>query len=202
LNYYNGQTNTVIEVAGYYLAAAAAGVMTSLPVQIPLTRKQIRGFAGIPTAKRATLTPTNKNLWSSAGVMVAEIDRNGRLIIRHGTSSDPTSVLTREMSLVRAKDAMVTLIHDTVDSAGLVGSSIDEETPIRVKGVMAGCLETLVDVGVIVGYLDLKVRQLVGDPTVIEVKFQYKPAYPLNYIVVSFNINTLTGETTLIDLAA
>jgi hypothetical protein len=129
--------------------------------------------------------------------MVAEIDRANRLIVRHGTSSDPTSVLTREMSLVRAKDSMVTLIHDTMDSSGIIGTPINDETPIRIKGVMAGCLETLVGAGVIVAYNDLKVRQQSIDPTVVEVKFQYQPAYPLNYIVISFSINTLTGQTDL-----
>lgn len=202
LNYYNGATNTVLEVAGYYLAAAAAGVMVNNEVQIPLTRKQIRGFTGIPAAKAATLSKSNKDLWSSSGVMVVEIDRQGRLVVRHGTSSDPTSVLTRELSLVRARDEMVTSIHDTVDASGLIGSAIDEETPIRVKGVIAGVLETLVSAGTIVAYQSLKVRQKSLDPTIIEVKFEYRPAYPLNYIVVSFQVNTITGETTMTDLLA
>jgi hypothetical protein len=42
---------------------------------------------------------------------------------------------------------------------------------------------------------DLAVRQTSStDPTVVEVKFAYKPAYPLNYIVISFSIDMSTGD--------
>jgi hypothetical protein len=60
--------------------------------------------------------------------------------------------------------------------------------------VVAGALEAAVDSGIIYAYNDLKARQLTSDPSVIEVKFQYRPSYPLNYIVIKFSINTETGE--------
>jgi hypothetical protein len=194
LLFYNGFANQVLTIAGYYLAAAYAGRMAALDPQTPLTRKQIRGFAGIPADVLATMTVATKNSWSSGGVAVAEYDRNQRLVVRHGTSTLPTSVMTREISLVRARDSMMSLISDSVDGAGLIGSTIDSETPVRIKGVIQGCLETLLASGTIAGYTGLKVRQTSADPTVIEVKFQYQPAYPLNYITVVFSVNALTGE--------
>jgi len=202
LSYYNGATNTMIEVAGYYLAAAMAGRMASLPVQTPLTRKQIRGFAGLPASMAQAMTATAKNTWSSSGVAVTEVARDGRLVIRHGTTTRTDTIMVREMSLVRAKDALINLIQETVDRSEMVGSPIDNLTPLRVKGVVQGCLETSLNTGIIIAYNNLKVRQLPADPSVIEVKFQYQPAYPLNYIVVSFSINTTTGETNVIELAA
>lgn len=202
LSYYNGATNTMMEVAGYYLAAAYAGRLASLTVQTPLTKKQIRGFAGLPASMAQTMTITAKNTWSAAGVAVTEVARDGRLVVRHGTTTKTDTTTTREASLVRAKDALINLIQLTADRTDMIGSPIDDTTPIRVKGVIQGCLETALNTGIIIGYNNLKVRQTPADPSVIEVKFQYRPAYPLNYIVVSFSINTTTGETNVIELAA
>ncbi len=56
-------------------------------------------------------------------------------------------------------------------------------------------LEHAVLTGTIVAYTGLAVRQRSLDPTVIEVKFSYLPAYPLNYIVISFSVNVATGAT-------
>lgn len=202
MSYYNGYTNSLVTVGGQYLAAAMAGRLAIQAVQEPLTKKQIRGFAGFPASTAANMTNANKNTWSAGGVAVVEIVRDGRLLIRHGTTTQRDTINTRELSLVRAKDAMVSLIYDTAESSGLIGSAINDETPIRVKGMVSSVLETATRFGIIIGYNSLKVRRTSVDPSVIEVKFQYRPAYPLNYILIAFSINTVTGEVTGLDLAA
>ncbi len=201
VNYYNGETNLNIEVSGYYLAAGVAGRMASQLPQTPVTRKQVRGFSGFPGTMQAAMSTTQKNAWAAAGVCVVEIARTGQMLVRHGVSTDPTSVNTREVSLTRGKDAMVGLIQATLESTGLIGSSIDANTLLVVKGIVTGGLETAKRVGVIIDYANLVARQRSVDPSVIEVKFQYQPAYPLNYIVVVFSINTTTGEVTPITLS-
>lgn len=196
LSYYNGFTNTLLTVGGQYLATAMAGRLASLAVQVPLTKKQIRGFAGLPASTAQSMTTSLKNSWSAAGVSVAEIVRDGRFLVRHGTTTNRDTLTTREISLIRAKDAMVNLLYDVAERSGLIGSPIDEETPMRVKGMVQSVMETSVRNDIIVGYNNLKVRIRPDDPSVIEVKFQYQPAYPLNYILIAFAINTVTGETT------
>jgi hypothetical protein len=175
--------------------------MASLPVQMPLTKKQINGFSGFPSSVAKTMTVSQKNTWSEAGVAVTELTRDGRLTVRHGTTTNRTNVQTRELSLVRAKDALVNLIQETLDASELVGTYIDDDTALRVKSVIEGVLESAKGSEVIIDYTNLKIRQLAGDPSVMEVKFQYKPAYPLNYIVISFSIDTSTGETSILDVA-
>lgn len=199
LRYFHGQANMTLDVSGFYLAAAVAGRMAGMTVQTPLTKKQIFGFAGFPVSVSQTMTLTNKNIWSAGGVSVFEINRQGQLVARHGVTTDPTNIHTREISLGRARDRLITLMQETVEGAGLIGSWIDEDTPSRVKGVVSGVLEASILSNLIVGYDNLKARQLSSDPSVIEVKFRYRPAYPLNYIVISFSINTQTGETTILD---
>ncbi len=202
MSYYNGYTNEVVEVSGYYLAAAYAARMAAQEPQMPLTKKVIRGFAGIVPAVLSTMSTTQKNTWSAAGVAVTEQMRDGRLVVRHGTTTDRTNIMTREASLVRAKDALVRLLQDTTERNNLVGIPIEDDTPARVKGVIAGALEVAKNAVLIISWMDLKVRQRSVDPSIIEVKFAYKPAYPLNYILVTFSINTTTGETGLTQIAA
>jgi hypothetical protein len=201
LNVYNGVINQTIEVDGYYLAAAYAGMLAARTHQMPLTRKYPNSFIGLPATVQQSLTKLAKNQLSSSGVCVTEQDRNGRLVIRHGLTTDYSGgILNREISLVRAQDALYYLIQETLDSAGLIGIPIQADTGLRVKSVVSGGLEQAITAGLIVGYNNLKVRQQSppsGDPTVIEVKFAYKPSWPLNYILVSFTVDTSTGESTL-----
>ena len=149
----------------------------------------------------ATMTRVQKSLWSSQGVVVTEVTRAGTLAVCYGTSTDPSSIQVKEVSLVRAKDKMIQLIEDTFDSTSLIGDFIDSTTTLRVQGVVMNCLQSALGLNLIVNYNGVKVRIRPGAPQVVEVKFQYQPAYPLNFIVVSFSINTVTGETTALDLA-
>lgn len=192
--WYNGFASTSVEVSGVYLAAAVAGRLASIPVHYPLTRKSVRGFSGYPSSVLSTMTKAAMNTWSDSGVLVVEQDRNSGLNVRHGTTTDRSNVNTREISLVRAKDALVRLVQETTESSGIIGSPISDETNARVKAIVMGALETAVSSEVIVGYQDLRVRARPSDPTVIEVRFTYRPAYPLNYVVITFAINTSTGD--------
>lgn len=195
MNFYNGFANQVVEVAGYYLAAAYAGRLAAMPVQTPLTKKSITGFSGIPADLAATMTQATKNGWSAGGVAVAELTRQRTLVVRHGTSTAPATSITREISITRAKDTMVRTVRETLDSSGLIGSALREDSVINVKSVVGGVLEAMVDTGVIVAYRELKGRLRPGQPSVVEIKFQYRPAWPLNYVIVSFSVDTSTGET-------
>lgn len=196
MSYYNSFLQATIEVAGYYHAAAWAGQLASLPVQYPMTRKQIRGFTGIPGPVLATMNKTTKDAWSQGGVAVTEQNAQRGLVCRHGTSTDTTDIFSREVSLTRAKDTMVQAIVDNLDGASLIGSPIMAETPVQLRGQVVGSLETMVSQDVIVGYSGVTVEQVSLDPSVMEVRFQYRPAYPLNYISIVFSIDTTTGNVT------
>jgi hypothetical protein len=197
VQWFNSFTNQSQTVAGYYLAAAFAGRMVSKPVQDALTKTDIRGFAGIPASMFQTMTKATKDVWSAGGVAVAELNRQQVMVCRHGVSTDTSSTNAREISLTRARDTMMRVIQDTLDASQMIGKAIDDTTPIRVKGIVGGVLETMVTQGVINKYLDLKARQVPDSPVIIEVKFRYKPSYPLNFILVSFSIDTSNGQTTL-----
>jgi hypothetical protein len=202
LLYYNAlastpQSQTQV-IGGQYLAAACGGFLANNPTAQGLTRQQVFAIAGIAPDIIAQQTTYNKNNWSARGVAVLEPNRAGRLVIRHGVSTDVSSVTTREFSIVRCQDELFTLIQQSLESANLIGTPITSDTPLSVKGIIAGALETALANNTIQGYSGLAVRQQSlpnGDPTVIEAVFIYAPTFPVNYITVSFSFNLSTGTT-------
>lgn len=194
LNWYNGYTNTTMELGGVYLGAAIAGMLASRNPQEPLTKKTVRSFPSIPARIFSTMTKTAKDDMSNAGVCVVEQAADGRLVVRHGVTTDRSNVLTREVSIVRAKDTLIRLIYQAIDQAGIVGSPLTAETPVRVQSIVDGALTQAQNAGIVVAYSNLSVRISDSDATSLQVKFAYRPAYPVNYINVSFSINTVTGN--------
>jgi hypothetical protein len=89
-------------------------------------------------------------------------------------------------------------LKTTLDSS-VIGIVVPESrAPLVVQGSVAGVLDTLLLEGAINSYSDVKARALVGDPTTIEVRFQYSPAFPINNVVVRFTIDTGTGDLNLL----
>lgn len=194
LQMYSGSANSSFAVGHQYLAAGYAGRMAFLPVQQAITKQVIAGFSGLAGTP---LSNSLKNQYSGSGVAVSEVDRFGRLSVRHGVTTDMTNVNTREASVVRARDALVTALADGSSASGLIGQPLDEDLLLSIKSAISGVLEAAVADEVILEYTGLTLRQLGTDPSVVEVKFAYRPAYPLNYIVISFSIDTSTGNTDL-----
>lgn len=198
---YNGITDKSQILDGWYHAAALAGLLSANNPEMPLTRKSPLGFVGVPATVQTALTKTIRNDLSSSGICVTEINRNSQLIVRHGlTTNYAGGVMTREISLVRAQDSLYRVLQDVLDNSGLIGNPITAHTALQVKSVTSGGLEYAKKLGLIIDYNSLTVRQQMppsGDPTVVEVRFAYKPSWPLNYILVSFTIDTSSSDSTL-----
>jgi hypothetical protein len=176
-----------------------AGRLSFLPIAQGITKQSLTSFQGLPTAIVQKMTKAYKDGLSGAGVAVAEIDRLNRLSVRHGVSTDMSAINTREISMTRIADTLYAMVQQQMEAADLIGQPIDAEMTSRVKAVLSTILEQARQSDVIVDWTDLKVRQQTypsGDPSVIECKFAYQPAVPLNYIVVQFQLNLTSGEVT------
>lgn len=196
LQIFNGQINQITEVAGCYLAAALGGMLGSLPVNRGLTKQSVTSFVGLSAPVAQVMTNLFKNTLSSAGVCVAEMNRQNQLLVRHGVTTDMSSMITKEISLVRIADTLFEVIQFGMEAAQLIGEPITPETPIQVKGALQSLLEQAVSSELIVAYANLSVRQQTypsGDPSVIECKFSYQPALPLNYVTVQFQVDLSSG---------
>lgn len=191
-NYFSPEINQSTILGGQYMAAALAGVTVSQSFAMPLTRKVVAGFTGV-----AELEPEGqKSLESQNGLCVIEKTRTNLIQVRHGVSTNPTDLLSREWSIIGQQDAMVYRLRDYLESDNLIGQPIYPYTLVNVKGSADAALQSLIRDGLIVDYTGLKVRQLLTNPDVLEVSFGWLPAFPLNYIVCTFSVSLNTGNLT------
>lgn len=193
--YFSPELNRQIKLGGQYMAAAVAGKSVSQIAAMPLTRKTISGFLG--PATEDTLREGGKNLESQNGLMVIEKTRRNQIQVRHGVTTNSTDLLTREWSIIGQQDVMVYRIRDFLDADGLIGMPIYDTTLIQVKASAESALVSLVRDEIIVDYKNLKVRQLAVTPDVIEVRYEWQPAYPLNYIIVRYSVAVMSGDITI-----
>ena len=191
-SYYAPELNQTITLGGQFMAASVAGKSVSAIAAMPLTRKTILGFQGPAENQREG----EKNLESSNGLMVIEKTRRQQIQVRHGVTTDPTDLHTREWSIIGQQDVMVYRIRDYLDADGLIGMPIYDTTIVQVKASAEAALVSLVRDEIIRGYRNLKARQIDTMPDVIEVRYEWRPAYPLNYIVVRYSIAVESGDIT------
>lgn len=193
---FNSAVNASTEVSGYMLASAMAGRLAKNAVNRGLTRQALTSFTGIPPVVEQAMTKPFKDNLSKSGVAVAETNQLLQLMVRHGTTTDRSSLLTGEISVVRIGDTLLQMVQTGMDASGLIGEPITPEMTMTVKATLLGILEQAVSDGTIVAYTNLLVRQQSADPSVIEATVQYLPAVPLNYITIGLAVNLATGDTT------
>lgn len=191
-DYYAPELNRKIVIGGQFVAAALAGKSASMNAAWPLTHKVLRGILDVTEIQR----DGEKNLEAQNGLMVVEKNKRSLIWVRHGVTTDPTDILTHEWSIIGQKDVMVYRIRDYLDADQLIGQPILPETIINTKASADSALQSLKRDKIIVDYRDLKVRQVELNPDVLEVRYQWRPTYPLNYIVVKYSVDSTTGEVT------
>lgn len=192
--YYSAELSNTVTLGGQYMASclAAITVAQSGGFAMPLTRKKPTGWSTVAE----TQSEGQKNLEAQSGLCVIEQTRTGKIQVRHGVTTDPTSLLSREWSIIGQQDAMVYTLRAYLESDNLIGQPIYPYTLQNVKGSAEAALQSLIVNGTIVDYTGLTCRQLITNPDVLEVNFQWLPAFPLNYIVCTFSITLSTGATT------
>lgn len=191
--YYSPELNNEIVLGGQYIAASLAGMTVAQSFAEPLTHKRLTGWK----APDEIQPEGEKNLESQRGLMVIEKTRTQLIRVRHGVTTDPTDLNSREWSVIGQQDALTYRIRDYLEAANLIGRPIYPYTLINVKSSAEAALQSLIRDELLVDYQGLKVRQLLLNPDVIEVSFGWKPAYPLNYIVVRFGISLMSGDMSI-----
>lgn len=188
-SYYAMEVNKQVTVGGQFMAASLAGMTVAMSGAMPLTRKRPTGWNKVPEVMVAGA----KDAETQSGLCVVEQTRTNQIQVRHGVSTNFTDLITREWSITGQQDALAYRLRDYLNSANLIGQPIYPYTLANVKGSADAALQSLIRDGLLVDYMGLKVRQLVTNPDVLEVSFQWLPAFPLNYIVVSFAISLTSG---------
>lgn len=185
----SGSATLNLAVGGQYVAASIAGMLAARPVFSPITRKQVVGFNSVNDPRSLG----DKNADASTGLFVTE-QRGTSVQVRHAITLNNDSTAQRELSVVRAKHRMIESIRDTLEAQVIGQVPADNNAPLVVRSAIGSVLEALRTEKSIVEYNDLEARTLTLDPTTVEVRFSYRPAFPLNYIIVQFSIDLTTGN--------
>lgn len=181
-----------LALGGQYAAAAIAGMLISRPVQQTLTRKNIIGFSAVTDVRsKAQMIDDSKK-----GLFV--IQQNGSAVqVRHAITTDISTVAKSELSVVRTKAYMINSLRKTIDEQ-IIGKVVsDNNAPLVVASAISGVLTTMVSDGEIVNFSNLQAKFLTGNPTAIDVRFSYLPAFPINYVQIGFSVDLTTGTLTL-----
>lgn len=192
VKYYAPELNREIVLGSQYLAAAVAGISVSNSPARPLTRRVVNGFTDVGDQ----LKEPQKNQESQRGLMVVEKTRRGALQIRHGVTTATGTITDREWSVTGQEDTMVFRLREYLSGDGLIGEIIDDLTLINVKASVESALSSLTRDRVIRAHQNLKVRQLVDNPDVVEIRYEWQASMPLNYIVVKYSLSVTEGELT------
>lgn len=189
----NPITGRDTNVGGHWASAGVAGMFAARDVQVPLTRKTLAGFSGLGDRR----TSIEQALDSAAGLFVI-LDKGGVLQVRHQVTTAVQNINTAEASVVRAKYDMAHRLRDALDGS-IVGQVLPEtDAPLAVQSVVSGILEQMVLEGAISSYGNVKARLLDTDATTIEARFEYRPAFPINNVIVRFTINSSSGDFTIV----
>ena len=186
--WYNPILNQTQVIGGHYMAAAMAGLAVSLNPAKPLTRENIEGF--VTVAEK--YSETQKDVETQGGLMVLEKSNQGACRVRHGVTTNFLSLLSREWTILGQQDVMVQSLRNYLDNDRIIGQVINRLTLFNVRASAINSLEALTNSSIILGYRNVAVRQLQSNPDVVEVSFEWRPAMPLNYILLRFAVDLRT----------
>lgn len=192
-NYYNSYLNREVPIGGQYVAACLAGMHASRPLSESLTRKQIAGISSVGE-KRTTV---GKNQDGQSGLLVVEqIPSTGSIRVRHEITTKPSNVNTREYPVILQRNNMVNIVAQELDRQVVGQILADTSAPSKVNLVVTQILDNLVATRNLGDYQGVSSRFATNDPTVISVRWQYRPFYTIQYVQISFGINLTTGGIT------
>jgi hypothetical protein len=190
-----------VTIDGAFLAVAVAALSASplSDVATPLTNQSINEIVGLDASSpglQTTVPHTDtsyleveKNNMAAAGVMV--INQEGpNIYVRHQLTTDQSNVIVGEFSVV----TLVDYVSQATRAAckGFIGQKLrPNSTPNAVKGTILAVLGQLSASDIISSIGDITVKINPNNPTELLVSVAYVPIFPLNYITVTFTIQTL-----------
>lgn len=169
---------------GTFAGCAIAGMMTKYVVQEPLTRKTVNGFKS--SSITSSTLETDKDLMAASGVLLFE-ENAGIITIRHGMTTNVSTSEDNEISVMLIRDHVIKGTRTALDAL-YIGTASVEDTNAQIETDLKSILNTFKDDGSITKYDSINVTQNSSDSTRWDVEFRIYPAYPINYIYITFTI--------------
>jgi hypothetical protein len=184
--YFNSFLNTNTVVGGQFASAALAGMHASRSVAESLTRKQVAGFSSIAET-RSTL---DKNKDAGSGLLVLEqLPSTGSIRVRHEVTTVPSDINRREFPVILQRNNMIRRVVDAIDSNVIGQIYADSAAPGKVAIIVDQVLKSLVNSNELTAYTGLAAKISASDPTVVEIRWQYKPVYVVHYVQITFGVS-------------
>jgi len=173
-------------IDGTFLAAAFTGlnVAPQYDVATPMTNKLLVGF------KRLTreLDSVEQNQCAVSGLtVIADLDPN--LVIRQSLTTNMDNVLTRTPSVTAISDYVQQVARFNLKR--FVGIKFLNTVLGDIETALANTLKMLVQAEIIGEYKGVSATiDPAGDATTAVVEAFYRPIFPLNWVVITFNLRS------------
>jgi len=180
---YGNQSDNLVD--GTYAAVAVAGMSCNPQndVATPWTRQRISGFKGIGRY----IDQVTANSIAATGITVIE-DSSSGMIIRHGLTTDVTTILTRTPTVITTKHFVQIKLRETLDP--YIGLKLDGSLLSSVDRSVRDLFEYLMSSKIVNTTETINVGIDESDPTIIMVEVIYSPVLPAEYIVATMQIKT------------
>ncbi len=175
---------TQVVVDGTFFAAAVSGAVVSPSVDVatPYTRRRLQGFTSIPRV----LDPITANQTAVAGVTLIDDLGNGFLRIRQGLTTNMSSILTRLPSVTQIADFVQQQSRAALDQ--YVGTKFLSTRTNEVNVTMTSLFKQLVQAEIVGAFTGISSNIDPDDPTILQFEAYYQPIFPLEYLVLTFNL--------------
>jgi hypothetical protein len=166
-----------------YIMAAIAGAESIIPVQQSRTRLNLKSLYEL---KGVNMTRTEKNRLAQRGVMILEQPHGvgSEVVIRHGLTTDMTSVQTREVSIVAITD-YVSKYYRNICEPYIGKYNINSETITKIEATLKSGKNQLIGKKVINDGTFGTIMQDEENPDSIAIPASILPPYPCNYIDIT-----------------
>lgn len=150
-------TEDTIDMPGYFLSAALAGLKSGVEPYRSLTRAVINGFDGL-TRSKPRYTETQLDLMAGSGVWVCVEDSDGTVMSRHAITTSTLSAFYREEMMTRNMDSISKQLFNVIDP--YIGrTNVDQRTLIDISNALDSYCRSLISSGQMITYTNLTVRQ-------------------------------------------
>jgi len=172
-------------VDGRYMAVAVACATTksTIDAATPWTRSVIVGFNGL----LRTLDAVDANRTANRGVTILQ-QQGATLNIRHGLTTDMSSVLSKTPTVVQIADEVHLRARNLLNT--YIGQKYLPTVVGQIEGRVNMMFKDLVKEQIVDSYTNLSVVPDPEDPTGLLVEVYYKPIFPLLYIQFTFNVRS------------
>lgn len=176
-------TTSVIDGRYLAVAMACASVNANSDVATPWESRSLAGFNGI----LRTLDAVEANQAAQKGVTILE-NQIGRIKVRHGLTTNMSSILTRTPTVIQIADEVQVRMRDILDP--FIGQKNLPGVAIQIQGQITYAFRSLVSQQIISSFTGVSVTPDPVDPTSIIVEAYYKPVFPLLYIQFTFYVRS------------